>query len=125
MALMYESTEGATPQPRYVRTPAWRFLASLPVDRRLYRLDIAGSIAHVEMLGAVGIVGSDEAASLVGGLRAISAEVEAGRFPWREDLEDVHTNIEVRLTERLGPVGAKVHTGRSRNDQIALDERLY
>lgn len=122
---MYESTEGATPQPRYVRTPAWRFLASLPVDRRLYRHDIAGSIAHVEMLGAVGIVGSDEVASLVDGLRAISAEVEAGQFPWRDDLEDVHTNIEVRLTERLGPVGAKVHTGRSRNDQIALDERLY
>ena len=125
MALIVASPEGSPSPPRYVRTPAWQFLSSLPVDRRLYRHDIAGSIAHVEMLGDVGVLGSDEAGSLVGGLRALCAEIEAGHFPWRDDLEDIHTNIEVRLTEQLGPVGAKVHTGRSRNDQVALDERLY
>ena len=111
--------------PSYVRTPAWRFLASLPVDRRLYPYDVAGSIAHVEMLAHVGILTQDEAGSLAHGLRSVYREIESGAFPWREDLEDVHTNVEVRLTELLGPIGAKVHTARSRNDQVALDERLW
>lgn len=111
--------------PRHVRSPAWRFLASLPVDRRLYRYDLAGSIAHVEMLGACGILPSKDAKALVHGLREICHEIESGEFPWREDLEDVHTNIEARLTELLGPTGARVHTARSRNDQVALDERLW
>jgi len=111
--------------PSYVRTPAAKFLASLPVDRRLHVYDVAGSIAHVEMLGAVGILTAEEAGSLAHGLRRIHADIAANRFAWREDLEDVHTNVEVRLTELLGPLGAKVHTARSRNDQVALDERLY
>ena len=111
--------------PSYVESPAWRFLASLPVDRKLARYDVAGSIAHVQMLAAVGILTIDEAGALTKGLRAVHAAIVAGSFPWREDLEDVHTNIEVSLTERLGSLGAKVHTARSRNDQIALDERLY
>ena len=111
--------------PSYIESPAWRFLASLPVDRKLARYDVAGSIAHVQMLAAVGILTIDEAGALTKGLRAVHAAIVAGSFPWREDLEDVHTNIEVSLTERLGSLGAKVHTARSRNDQIALDERLY
>jgi argininosuccinate lyase len=111
--------------PSYVRTPAWRFLASLPVDRRLWPYDVAGSIAHVEMLGETEIITEEEAGALVRGLRRIAAEIRAGTVPWREDLEDVHTNVEVRLTEILGPLGAKVHTARSRNDQVALDERLW
>jgi argininosuccinate lyase len=124
VAATLHSKEGGA-SPSYVRTPAWRFLASLPVDRKLARYDIAGSLAHVDMLAAVGILTVEEASALAKGLRAIYAEITAGTFPWREDLEDVHTNIEVRLTDRLGSLGAKVHTARSRNDQIALDERLY
>ncbi len=111
--------------PSYVKTPAGPFLASLSVDRRLARYDVAGSIAHVEMLGAVGILTDEESTALGRGLRRIHDEIASGAFPWRDDLEDVHTNIEVRLTETLGPLGAKVHTARSRNDQIALDERLF
>jgi len=126
MAVTVESKAGggAAP-PSYVKTPAWRFLASLPVDRKLARHDIAGSLAHVGMLAEVGILSTEEAGALAKGLHRIYGEIGTGSFPWREDLEDVHTNIEVRLTEILGPLGAKVHTARSRNDQIALDERLY
>jgi len=79
----------------------------------------------VEMLGSTGILTTEEAAALAKGLRAVLREIEAGTFAWRDDLEDVHTNVEVRLTELLGPLGAKVHTARSRNDQVALDERLF
>ncbi|MGA9840386.1 MAG: argininosuccinate lyase [Thermoplasmata archaeon] len=111
--------------PVYVRTPSAAFLSSLSVDRGFLRYDLAGSIAHVEMLAATGVLGSDEAACLIGGLRTIAREDRAGVFPWRDELEDVHTNVEVRLTELLGTVGGKLHTGRSRNDQIALDERLF
>src|SRR3989442_12314114 len=77
------------------------------------------------MLGETGIITVEEAGALARGLRRIYREIEGGSFSWREDLEDVHTNIESVLTEALGPLGAKVHTARSRNDQIALDERLY
>jgi argininosuccinate lyase len=111
--------------PMYVQTPAAGFLTSLPVDRSFVRYDIAGSIAHVEMLGRVGLLTPSESRDLVRGLRTLAAEVASGTFPWRDDLEDVHTNVEVRLTALVGPVGGKVHTARSRNDQIALDERLY
>ena len=116
---------GSAPAPSYVRTPAAEFLASLDVDRTLLEFDLAGSIAHAEMLGRAGIVAPEDAAALVKGLRAIHREARSGRFPWRADLEDVHTNVEVRLTELVGPAGGRLHTGRSRNDQIALDERLY
>jgi argininosuccinate lyase len=108
-----------------VQTPAAEFLASLEVDRALLPFDLAGSIAHAEMLGRTGIVSPADATTLVRGLRSIHREAQAGRFPWRPELEDVHTNVEVRLTELVGPVGGALHTGRSRNDQIALDERLY
>ena len=111
--------------PSYVRSPAARFLSSLAVDRALVRYDLAGSIAHVEMLVHTGLLTTDEGTTLIGGLRTIGREVAAHSFPWRDDLEDVHTNVEARLTELLGPVGGKLHTARSRNDQVALDERLY
>jgi len=111
--------------PAYVRTPFAGFLSSLEVDRALAPFDLAGSIAHAEMLGRVGILPPAESATLVRGLRQIAGEVREGSFPWRPELEDVHTNVEVRLTELVGPVGGKLHTARSRNDQVALDERLY
>jgi len=114
-----------TSLPAYVRTPAAEFLNSLSVDRTLVRFDLAGSVAHVEMLGRVGLLGPDEVATIDRGLRAIAREVESGSFPWRAELEDVHTNVEVRLGELVGPVAGKLHTARSRNDQVALDERLY
>ena len=102
-----------------------RFTASVGFDRRLYRQDIAGSIAHARMLARVGVLGEDEARAIVEGLEAIRAEIEAGRFDWSEALEDVHMNIEARLIERIGEAGKKLHTGRSRNDQVATDVRLW
>ncbi|MFY9716565.1 MAG: argininosuccinate lyase [Thermoplasmata archaeon] len=111
--------------PSYVRSSQGRFLSSLSVDRALLPYDLAGSVVHAEMLGRTGVLSAEEAKVLVGGLRSIGREVDAGSFPWRTDLEDVHTNVEVRLTELVGAVGGKLHTARSRNDQVALDERLY
>ncbi|MSP78544.1 MAG: argininosuccinate lyase [Dehalococcoidia bacterium] len=101
------------------------FTVSLHYDRRLYKQDIAGSIAHVRMLAKQGIVTKQEADQIVKGLAAIREEIEAGQFPWREDLEDIHMNIESRLHARIGDVAGKLHTGRSRNDQVATDTRLY
>ena len=102
-----------------------RFNASVRFDQRLYAHDIAGSIAHAAMLGHVGVLRDDEAQTIIDGLESIRAEIEQGEFPWSEALEDVHMNIEARLTERIGDVGKKLHTGRSRNDQIATDIRLW
>ena len=102
-----------------------RFTVSLHYDRRLYRQDIAGSIAHARMLARQGIIAGDEAARLVEGLERIREEIEANTFPWREELEDVHMNIERRLYETVGDVAGKLHTARSRNDQVATDVRLY
>jgi len=101
------------------------FTASVGFDRRLYRQDIQGSIAHATMLARVGVLTQDECDAIITGLRQIQAEIEAGQFEWRVDLEDVHMNIEHRLTERIGIAGKKLHTGRSRNDQVATDIRLY
>jgi len=112
------------PLPSYVRSSAGGFLASLSVDRPLARYDIAGSLAHVEELGAVGLLSPDEVRRLSTGLRAIAREIADQGFPWRPELEDVHTNVESRLTELVGPAGGKLQTGRSRNDQVAVDERL-
>ncbi len=120
-----ESATAAALPPAYVRTPAAPFLSSLEVDRALVRYDLAGSLAHVEMLGHCGLLSAEEVRRLAAGLRAIGREVLAGTFPWRAELEDVHTNVEARLAELVGPVGGKLHTARSRNDQVALDERLY
>jgi len=94
-------------------------------DRALYREDIIGSKAHATMLGECGVITCDEAAQLVRGLDQVLAEIESGAFVWKRELEDVHMNIERRLTEIVGSVGGKLHTARSRNDQVALDFRLH
>jgi argininosuccinate lyase len=101
------------------------FTASVGFDQRLYRQDIQGSIAHAEMLGRVGVLSASECEQIVTGLRSILEEIEAGTFHWRVALEDVHMNIESRLTALIGDTGKKLHTGRSRNDQVATDIRLY
>jgi argininosuccinate lyase len=104
---------------------AQRYSESVSFDRRLYRHDIAGSIAHAVALSAAGIVTADEQQKIDDGLRAIEQEIESGKFEWDESLEDVHMNIEAALTKRIGAAGAKLHAARSRNDQVALDLRLY
>jgi argininosuccinate lyase len=102
-----------------------RYTASVGFDRRLWRADIAGSLAHAEMLAAQGIVSADDLAAIRRGLAQIGEDIEAGRFEWRLDLEDVHLNIEARLTALVGDAGKRLHTGRSRNDQVATDVRLW
>jgi len=101
------------------------FTASVTFDKRLYAHDIAGSIAHAQMLAHVGVLTAAESESIIEGLEAIKEEIEQGQFDWSIALEDVHMNIEARLIERIGDVGKKLHTGRSRNDQVATDIRLY
>ncbi|MCC7120486.1 MAG: argininosuccinate lyase [Gammaproteobacteria bacterium] len=101
------------------------FTASVQFDRRLYAHDIQGSIAHATMLAAVGVLTSDERDTIVSGLEAIRADIDAGRFTWSVQLEDVHMNVESALTARIGEVGKKLHTARSRNDQVATDIRLW
>ena len=102
-----------------------RFTASVGFDRRMAREDIEGSLAHARMLLDVGVLSEAEHDAIAGGLAKISAEVEAGEFQWSVELEDVHMNIEARLTALIGDAGKKLHTGRSRNDQVATDIRLY
>ena len=104
---------------------AQRYSESVSFDQRLYRYDIAGSVAHAEALGRVGIITLAERRKIENGLHAIEKEIESGKFKWDCSLEDVHMNIEAALTKRIGPGGAKLHTARSRNDQVALDQRLY
>ena len=101
------------------------YTVSIHYDRRLYRQDIAGSIAHARMLGRQGIISDDEAAAIVDGLMVVRNEIEDGDFPWRAELEDIHMNIERRLFETIGETAGKLHTARSRNDQVAVDVRLY
>ncbi|MDH5190961.1 MAG: argininosuccinate lyase [Gammaproteobacteria bacterium] len=101
------------------------FTASVGFDQRLYHHDIEGSIAHASMLAHVGVITDAECKTIVDGLNDIRGEIERGDFAWSVALEDVHMNIEARLTERVGDVGKKLHTGRSRNDQVATDIRLY
>ncbi|WP_144079071.1 MULTISPECIES: argininosuccinate lyase [Nitrospina] len=102
-----------------------RFSQSVSFDRRLYAYDIQGSIAHCKTLQKAKLVTSAESKKIIGGLQAILKEIESGKFVFKEELEDVHMNIEKRLIEKIGPAGGKLHTGRSRNDQVALDLRLY
>ncbi|AXI01721.1 argininosuccinate lyase [Aquirhabdus parva] len=102
-----------------------QFTASVQFDQRLYRQDIQGSIAHATMLASVGVLTDAERDDIIKGLSSIQADIESGRFEWRIDLEDVHMNIEHRLTNLIGITGKKLHTGRSRNDQVATDIRLY
>ncbi len=101
-----------------------RFTASVDFDQRLARYDIRGSIAHARMLAKTGVLTKAERDAIVSGLEAIGAEIEAGTFVWSEALEDVHMNIEAALSRRIGEVGKKLHTARSRNDQVATDVRL-
>jgi len=101
------------------------FTASVDFDRRLAPHDIRGSIAHASMLKRIGVLSEAECEIITQGLEQIAAEIERGEFPWSVKLEDVHMNIEARLTDRIGEAGKKLHTGRSRNDQVATDVRLY
>ncbi len=101
------------------------FTASIDFDKRLYHQDIRGSIAHARMLGKQGILPMAEVEKIVHGLQGILARIEEGNFDFSVGLEDIHMNIEARLTEKIGEAGKRLHTGRSRNDQVALDIRLY
>ena len=101
------------------------FTESVSYDKRLAPYDIAGSTAHVKMLAKQGILTEEEADKIVEGLNKVLQEIESGKFEWKKELEDVHMNVEKRLTEIVGPVGGKLHTGRSRNDQVATDVRLF
>lgn len=101
------------------------FTASIQFDQRMYAQDIQGSIAHATMLAKVGVLTDDERDAIINGLTEIKAEIERGEVKWSIALEDVHMNIERRLTDRIGDTGKKLHTGRSRNDQVATDIRLY
>ena len=101
------------------------FNASIEFDKRLYHEDIRGSIAHATMLGRAGIIPQADAEEIVNGLKQILADIEAGNFSFEVSLEDIHMNIEARLTERIGSAGARLHTARSRNDQVALDMHMY
>lgn len=102
-----------------------RYTASVSFDRRLARADIAGSLAHAEMLAAQQIIGEQDLADIRRGLAQIAREIDAGSFEWKLELEDVHLNIEARLTALVGDAGKRLHTGRSRNDQVATDVRLW
>ncbi len=102
-----------------------RYTSSVFFDKRLWQADIAGSLAHAEMLAAQGIIGADDHASIQRGMAQIASEIESGAFEWKLDLEDVHLNIEARLTQLVGDAGKRLHTGRSRNDQVATDVRLW
>jgi len=102
-----------------------RFSSSIEVDRRLYRQDIRGSIAHCRMLAKCGIISDPEAEAIVSGLETVREEIEKGQFEFTDRLEDIHMHVEDRLAAHVGDLAKKLHTGRSRNDQIALDARLY
>ena len=102
-----------------------RYTSSVFFDKRMWQADIEGSLAHAEMLSAQGIIGAEDFASIQKGMTQIIQEIEAGAFEWKLDLEDVHLNIEARLTQLVGDAGKRLHTGRSRNDQVATDVRLW
>jgi len=114
-----------TPNLKNLNEAARNYLASIPFDCRLYRQDIQGSIVHAQMLGKQHIISPQEAQLIVTGLKSIQEEIEEGKFQFKPDLEDIHLNIEARLFEKIGEVAGKLHTARSRNDQIALDMRLF
>jgi argininosuccinate lyase len=101
------------------------YVASIPFDRRLYRQDIEGSIAHARMLAKQGIIAKSEAETIIKGLNSIREDIERGKFQFKTELEDIHMNIEANLFKKIGKVAGKLHTARSRNDQIALDSRLF
>src|SRR3974377_2366433 len=102
-----------------------RFSESISFDWRLYRFDILGSIAHSKALEKAGLLSAEEHALIESGLIEIEQEIEQGKFEFRPELEDIHMNIEAALTKRIGAAGAKLHTARRRNDQVALDSRVF
>ncbi|MEJ8823398.1 argininosuccinate lyase [Variovorax humicola] len=102
-----------------------RYTSSVEFDKRLWQSDIEGSLAHADMLAAKKIISAQDHAAIEGGMKQIREEIEAGKFEWKLDLEDVHLNIEARLTQIVGDAGKRLHTGRSRNDQVATDVRLW
>ncbi|MBN1692359.1 MAG: argininosuccinate lyase, partial [Dehalococcoidales bacterium] len=104
---------------------AEQYTASLAFDQRLYKQDIAGSIAHVNMLAKQSIISDDEAKTIIAGLEDVRKEIEKGKFKFAAEQEDIHMAIEARLIEKVGEAGRKLHTARSRNDQVALDVRLF
>ena len=101
------------------------FHSSISFDQRLFEQDITGSIAHATMLGEQGIIPAEDADKIVAGLKGILEDAREGKITWRTDAEDIHMNVETLLTERIGEAGKRLHTGRSRNDQVALDSRMY
>ena len=101
------------------------YTVSIRYDKRLYKQDIAGSVAHVKMLGRQGIIANTDAQAIISGLEDIQTEIESGVFVWQPKLEDIHMNIEARLHEKIGEVAGKLHTARSRNDQVATDVSMY
>ena len=101
------------------------YTVSLHYDQRMYRQDIAGSIAHARMLTRQGIIGEDQANQIIDGLEKIQIEIDSGDFPWKPELEDIHMNVESRLFDLIGDVAGRLHTARSRNDQVSTDTRLY
>ncbi|MBI4340348.1 MAG: argininosuccinate lyase, partial [Chloroflexi bacterium] len=105
--------------------PTDPYTVSIHYDRRLYRQDIAGSIAHARMLARQGIISTQDAEAILGGLADILDEIQDGVFPWKPELEDLHMNIESRLHEKIGEAAGRLHTARSRNDQVNVDVRLY
>jgi argininosuccinate lyase len=122
---MAEKTPPDSPTARGLDSRALDYSASIAFDRRLYRHDIAASIAHARMLAGQGIIPGDDAKAIVRGLEEIRAEIEGGEFAFHRELEDIHLNIEARLKEKIGEAAGRLHTARSRNDQIATDMRLY
>ena len=102
-----------------------RYTSSVAFDKRLWKADIAGSLAHAEMLAAQSVIAAQDLADIRRGMAQITQEIESGAFDWKLDLEDVHLNVEARLTQLVGDAGKRLHTGRSRNDQVATDVRLW
>ncbi len=124
--MVKESSKGLRARFRkQVNKSVEAYTASIPFDWRLYSYDIAGSVAHAKMLAKQGIISPEEAQAIIQGLGSIREEIEQGKFEFEPDLEDIHMNIEARLLEKAGEVGGKLHTARSRNDQVALDLRLF
>jgi argininosuccinate lyase len=114
-----------SPTARGLTRRALKYSASIAYDKRLYRHDIAGSIAHARMLGRQAIISEEDAQAIVHGLEEVLDEIERGAFEWREELEDLHLNIEMGLREKIGEAAGRLHTARSRNDQVATDMRLF
>jgi argininosuccinate lyase len=122
---MFSSMNSSSGKFQRANKQVQEYVTSIPFDRRLYRQDIEGSIAHTRMLAKQGIIAESEAEKIIKGLNSIRKEIERGKFQFKTEHEDIHMNIEAGLFEKIGHVAGKLHTARSRNDQIALDLRLF